>query len=299
MSKKLWDIQYRFTEKALKAMDKPLKDFTEEDIVKWTKEYLLYISKEGFGILDELNWKKHSKEIKNPNKTNIKVDLIDMQKYLWGLMIINGISYNDFEETFKDKSYEVEKKWAQNFELKGVNDNKKNCIIDIDGVLNYYPECFFSWVEANYSIDKESLLSNKVAYEKYKDLYRSSGFKRFIAPRISSVGALRELKSLGYSIILMTNRPNLEYKNMFVDTVGWLDDNKIPYDYLYWSRGSKIVDVFNKIENVKFIIDDSPEICTDFRNMGIKAYTFSEAGDKTLTNIISSIYDIAEIKEKK
>jgi len=296
MSKELWDIQVRFTEKALRGIDKDLSEFTEEDKVKWTKEYLLYISKEGLEALDELNWKKHSKEYKEVNGHNVKVELIDMQKFLWGLMHIWGITYEEFKAIFKDKSYEVENKWIQNFELKGVDENLKNCIIDIDGVLNYYPTCFFDWVFKEYNISKDELMVNRVKYEKYKDLYRTSGAKRNLPVNEDSVKALYSLKDGGYSIILMTNRPSLEYKNLIFDTMQWLENNDIPYDYLYWSRDRKILDALKKTDNISFIVDDSSEICQDFENMGIKSYLLSQDNTLNLTNKINSILEIEELK---
>tara|TARA_Y100000310_G_scaffold120063_1_gene118787 strand:- start:6956 stop:7849 length:894 start_codon:yes stop_codon:yes gene_type:complete len=297
MSKELWDIQARFTEKALRGIDKDLSEFTEEDKVKWTKEYLLYISKEGLEALDELNWKKHSKEYKEVNVHNVKVELIDMQKFLWGLMHIWGMTYGEFETIFKDKSYEVENKWVQNFELKGVNENLKNCIIDIDGVLNNYPDCFFDWVFKEHNISKDELVLNMVKYETYKDLYRISGAKRNLPVNEDSVKALHSLKDEGYSIILMTNRPSIEYKNIIFDTMFWLADNDIPYDYLYWSRNNKIVDAFKQTDNISFIVDDSFEVCRDFENMGIKSYVLSQDSNLHLTNKISSMLDIEELKE--
>lgn len=296
MSKELWDIQAMFTDRVLKTIDKDIKYFTDEDRIRWTKEYLLSISKEGSEALDELNWKKHTKESKNINYNNVKIELIDIQKFLWGLMHIWNMTYEEFNELFKSKTYEVEKKWVQNFELKGVNENKRNCIIDIDGVLNYYPNCFYEWVYSNFGISKNQLLNNRLEYERMKDEYRSSGIKKSLKPNTDSINALNKLKESGYSIIIMTNRPYLQYKNMAFDTLYWLDIHKISYDYIYWSRDRKIVDAFNNVDSVCFIVDDSIDICNDFTNMGVKSYLFTEDDSLQYGNKIKSIFEIEELK---
>ena len=296
--KELWDLQAEFTKRVLKKIHKDISAFDEDDKVKWTKEYLLFISKEGTEALDELNWKQHVTDKKDINDRNIKIELIDMQKYLWGLMCIWGVSYKEFCEIFKDKSYEVEKKWIQNFELKGVNENNKKCIIDIDGVLNYYPQCFYDWANKHYNISKEDLLGNRVEYENIKKEYRCSGIKRVLPANQSSVDALVKLKDLGYSIILMTNRPYTEYKNIVFDTYFWLDNNNIPYDYLYWSINRKVVDASKRIQNIDFVVDDTIEVCQDFANLGIKAYLLGgNVGDSDeVYQCIDSMQDIKELK---
>ena len=288
MRNELWDLQARFTDRVLKAIDKDLENFTGADKIRWTKEYLLCIMKEGTEALDELNWKHHTREDKEINLKNVYIELIDMQKYLWGLMHIWGMTYDDFIDIFKDKSFEVEKKWAQNFELVNVNDNDKNCIIDIDGVLNYYPECFYAWAITRGDMTREHLLNNRVVYADMKSEYRSSGIKRVLPINEDSVLALRELKNRGYTIILATDRPYSEHKNIIFDTFYWLDNNFISYDYIFWSRGKKLVDIVKHVDKVNFVIDDEEDIIDDFNSIGIKTYHFGKQ--------IKSIFEIEELK---
>jgi len=295
MKNELWDLQARFTDRVIKALDKDLKSLTIEDKVRWTKEYLLCITKEGMEALDELNWKVHTHDDKGIVVKNVHIELIDMQKYLWGLMHIWEMTYSDFSETFKDKSYEVERKWAQNFEVVNVNDNDKNCIIDIDGVLNYYPECFYEWALTYKGVTREQL-NNRVVYEDMKSAYRSSGIKRTLSVNKDSVNALRELKDRGYSIILATDRPYQEYKNIIFDTLYWLDANNIPYDYIFWSRGKKLVDVMTHVNKVAFIIDDKLDIAEDFNNLGAKSYLYTNQYNIDYPHKIKSIFEIEELR---
>jgi hypothetical protein len=219
-------------------------------------------------VLEQINWKHHHPKEKEVNVKNVAVECIDIQKFLWGLMQVWEISYDEFVEVFKDKSYEVEKKWIQEFELEGLETRDKVCIIDIDGILTYYPDCFYDWIKQNV----EDYKKDRIKWEKYKSLYRSSGVKRHLLVNADSVLALAKLKKLGYTIVLLTNRPYIEYKNIVYDTLFWLDSNNVPYDYIFWAKDRKVVTILDKVKKIEFVVDDNEETCKDFRNLGIKAY---------------------------
>ena len=291
----IWDLQKKFTERVVKRLDKKLTKFTPEDKVKWTKEYLLCIISECMEVLEQLNWKHHRpNDISDINVKNVAIELVDVQKYIWGLMNIWGIDYGQFVEAFKEKSYEVEKSFIQNFEFKDIKSgSSKNCIIDIDGVLNSYPVCFYDWVLATAGVKPEEYQKDRVKYEAYKRLYRISGAKRELRVDPQSLLALQLLKEKNYTIILLTNRPYEEYKNIIGDTYHWLDSNQIPYDYIFWSKDRKLVSIIDKVPKIDFIVDDLLETCIDFENYGIKAYLF---GNGSFHRKISSLLELEELK---
>ena len=285
----LWDIQKQFTSKVINRLDKPLSDFTDDDRVRWTKEYVLTIIDECMSLLDQLDWKRHHvKAIKDINIGNIMIEGIDIQKFLWGMLQIWGISYEDYVKCFHDKSYEVEKKWAQEFELEGIDKRNDIAIIDIDGVLNYYPDCLYDWIKSNYNVNKEDYIDNPVQYKRYKDLYRRSGIKRQLVANKSSIAGLKKLKKKGYTIVLLTNRPYKEYQNIVSDTLHWLEENKIPYDYIYWSDEDKPLSILDKTKNIRFVIDDREDTCLRFERFGVKTYLYNKK--------IKSIGEIEELQ---
>ena len=284
----LWDRQVEFTNKVVLKKDKNIDDFTSVDRVKWTKEYLLNLQSEMTEVLEEMSWRYHKKEIFDVFElTNLYIELIDIQKYLWGLMRIWDMSESKFREIFEMKSYVVEKLWDQDFELEG-KETQEACIIDIDGVLNYYPQCFLDWgLEQGVNLGEKPELKLE-----FKRLYRSSGAKRFIPINYESVTTLRELKKR-YVIVLLTDRPHSQIKRIVFDTYKWLDDNNIYYDFLFWSFGHSKASILRRVPNIKFIIDDSEKTCREFSDIGIKAYWFN--GDCSYDNIVS-IRSLKEIE---
>ena len=266
----LYNIQKRFTDKIL--VDYGVKHpITYADKVRLTKEYILSLHSECDEVLEQLNWKSHRTENKELNIDNVYTELIDVQKYLWGLMYIWGMDVEVISKIFTLKSLEVERRWIQDKELSNNKDNI--CLIDIDGVLNNYPICFYDWVLSTYNKKYSEFINNPVEYERYKHLYRSSDAKSKLQVIPSSIEALDKLKLKKYKIILFTNRPFSKYFLMYSYTLQWLSDNSIPYDYLLSSENRKIIDC-KGINNIKFIIDDNKDTCSDFKALGIKAYQF-------------------------
>jgi hypothetical protein len=279
--------QRQFTKDVLKRMGYP-EELSEEDRVSLTRDYILYIISECNDLLQQIDWKKHWKTRKPVIKSNVGIEIIDIQKYLWGLSYILGIDSDEFMSLYDLKSVEVESKWHQEIMMETLAKKDSVCIIDIDGVLAPYPDYFISWVRKNY--DKSfSMKSDPLEYERYKHLYRELGAKRTMPFITTSRDALNELRRLGYTIVLLTNRPYNTYHRIYSDTIEWLRSSEMSYDYIFWAEDKKILSINDKCKCIKFVVDDRKETCNEFRQAGIKAYQYGKD--------IKSLLEIDEIKE--
>lgn len=145
----------------------------------------------------------------------------------------------------------------------------KLCIVDIDGVLNYYPECFVEFV--NDKLEKNCMflygskfrdlreIKKVIPFEVYKNIkeeYRISEFKENLKVRVNAKKMLRTLKENGYLIVLMTSRPIFENQRVFELTVNWLNKNGLAYDDLFFTdkKNYAIMKYFNEVD---FIIEDN------------------------------------------
>lgn len=296
--KELWDSQKLFTERVISALDKSIEEMSDDDKIKWTKEYLLSINTECSEALSTLPWKLHRKydsEDKN-YRYEFLIELIDIQKYLWGLMQIWGVSIEEFIEVFKTKTHEVEKRWMQEFELLGIENEKKVCIIDIDGVLNYYPKCFYDWVESKFAVSPDEM--TVAAHADFKEKYRASGAKKLQQVNFESKKALKLLKQHGYIIVLLTKRPYLFVRRIVSDTLWWLNKNDIVYDYIFWSQGKPKTYILDKITDMRFAVDDSYDSCDAFREAGVKVYWFTTDLETPFARKICSLLDLEEINHE-
>ncbi len=280
-----FNYQTEFTREVITSIDGKFPA-SQEDKVKWTKEYILYIISECNDLLNQLDWKTHWSNREPVIKDNIGIELIDIQKFVWGLFKIWDIDSDNFLDFFDLKTEEVRNKWDQEIMKSELFTKDNICVIDIDGVLSPYPESFTNWVKQYYSIciNKE----DPIIWEKCKDLYRQSGGKRYIPAIKDSISSLIALKNKGYTIVLLTNRPAGKYKRIYSDTLFWLRSNKVPFDYIFWAEDKKILSIINICKNIDFVVDDTESTCHEFRNYGIKTYQYGKD--------IKSLLDIEELK---
>ncbi len=289
-----YNNQHKFTEHVLNKLGCTLP-LSDKDKVQWTKEYLLCIVSECMEVLEKLNWKHHKNETKEVNLTELGIEIVDIQKFLWGLLKIWGFSYSDFIELYDLKTIEVEKLWHQEHTLEKLSTKDKICVVDIDGVLTDYPKCFYDWVKNNYDIKIDKETTNPVEYARYKELYRKSGYKRNLPIIESSKEALIKLKNLGYTIVILTNRPYKKYTRLYTDTVLWLNKNEIPYDYIYWSEEEKVLSIIDKCNHIDLFIDDNYNNCKEFELVGIKSYWYNGTHDNNLIKKIDNLLNMEEL----
>lgn len=138
----------------------------------------------------------------------------------------------------------------------------KKAIVDIDGVLNYYPQTFIDFMNEVYNFDFKTLKEIKQTipyetYKKYKSIYRQSSYKNDCSPREGAEQLLKTLKAKGYLIYIVTARPLFQY-NLLENTISWLKKNNLVYDYIYCSA-KKDFTIFEKFGHVDFVIDDNCE----------------------------------------
>ena len=110
----IYRIQEAFTERFFKEkQDLTLKQVRNNKhmLVKWNKEYILALIAEATEVLNEVDWKMHKKmDLPNDARDRLLEESIDVMKFLLGLMIVNGFTYDEVYNMFKVKSKIVEDK---------------------------------------------------------------------------------------------------------------------------------------------------------------------------------------------
>jgi len=112
--------------------------------------------------------------------------------------------------------------------------------------------------------------------------------------------ALKVLRSKGIPIVLLTDRPYMKIKRISYDTMAWLDLNEIPYDYLFWSQGQSKTHIAKKVKSVAFVVDDKPNTCAQFHELGIRTYLFDHLDIHQSSSVpytkITSLHEIPECR---
>jgi len=261
----MFEIQRKFTEKLFaEKYGKSLNDLTHEDRIKWSKEYILSGAKEMFEMLDELNWKTHRYLNKHDNMDNFIEEGIDAFKFLLNLFIINGYGPDKFYEKFLEKSIVVDIRYEQEKQLKEIRKTEKQyVVIDIDGVLNTYPANVIDYFNTQGEKVTDLMKFKFTETQRYKQLkyqYRITGQERNCTVNRDALDFIRRVKEQGYGIILLTARPYNKMTRLFFDTVNWLQDNEIKFDFLFFANDKEkyLLDNFD-IKNIKLVVDDQIE----------------------------------------
>lgn len=308
----------------LKEIFKEQKDFqkyfydpdnlSEEEKIKFTKEYVLSIHKELSEILDTIPWKLHRKDDKVKSTTNTLEEIIDCFKFLLNLCIIHGIDDEIFVNAFQRKSAVVRQRYNQEI-LKRINKTDKICAIDLDDVLADSSRHFTEVYNDMYATQnpyktrvqiKKTL--NPLEYEEFKEYFRESGIKLNIPIKTGAKELCDFLKSQDYKIIIISARPYERYSRIFSDTLQWLNNNQIQFDAVYFEK-DKHLKILREFPNLSFIVEDNPEYARQISNLKYKVFLLTNeseeesetelrkklGSDKNIV-LVDSLFDI--IKQK-
>jgi|SRR5690554_1632508 len=180
----------------------------------------------------------------------------------------------------------------------------KKAVLDIDGVLNNYPETsisfFNSYLGTNFTTLEEmkTILSFK-EYKSIKKEYVRSASKHDAPLKEGAKELVDYLKRKGYLIYIVTSR-QLFKENQLEKTILWLKKRKIDYDYIYCSI-KKDFTIFEKFGHVDFVIEDNVKNLYNIEKINGDADYFnvinSENKDYTckfrrVTNLVDVIRDM-------
>jgi len=178
--------------------------------------------------------------------------------------------------------------------------DQKICAFDVDGVLNYYPDPWVEFINRNSAEKYRDLNDAKrnIPYQLYRDLkyeYRESGVKANLKVRAGAKETLKELKHMGYTILIITSRPFEEHKSLFKQTTDWLSKNKLPYDGIIFGK-NKYVEVLTKAPNLRFLVDDHRYYANSVARWNYKAFLVdNQYNQGYLENGVYRIKDLREI----
>ena len=279
--KEIFEIQKAFTEKFFKKQGLSIKDVLndKELRIKWNKEYVLALSKEVHEVLDEIDWKMHTTKKTEDVNDNVLEECVDVLKYLFGIIQLNGFTVDDLHNKFIDKSKVVEAKFKQEEVMKKIKaSDKKIAFIDIDGVLADWPGGFLRWAGGFKTLDRFKKHFDKKEQYKLKSEYRTCGIK---AELDVLDGAKEFMKDAckRYNVVLLTARPYKKYFRIYSDTLKWLKDNDICYDAVVFDEEKEkyIINNFDP-EQVAFCVEDNINNANKLSDSGFRIYLKKNLG---------------------
>lgn len=320
----IFRIQREFTKKYVnKVKNKSIEELDIDEKQQLTKEYLLNIFRETAEALNCIKFKTHRNEDdKELIIDNLHEELIDVQKYLLGLLIIWGIDSDKYFQIFNDKSKVVELRYQQEILLNNFK-TEELVVCDIDGVLNDWPVPFIEHANKFYYFDNEIVETtgnpdfikiNIKTWEEFcslpiniqdmiKHSYRMSGLKRTQNVNQIVKDFLKYVKeNTNYKILLLTSRPYEKYLRIFYDTQYWLEKNEIPYDGLIFDT-KKHRKLLKNLSHIKLFIDDDKSYIKNAVSVNINAMLYKNPllidHYKGISKTITKIFDPKKDKYEK
>ena len=181
-----------------------------------------------------------------------------------------------------------------------MKEKRKVCVFDIDGVLNYYPQTWIDFVNEKINASFKDLTEMKQSisyfgYNKFKEEYRTSGYKESLKRRTNSRYITNALKNRGYEINIITARPVIKYPELRKQTTNWLDKNEILYDNIFYSN-KKQSELINSCYDAEFIVEDNRFIANLLAERNYKVFLIDSIYNQgTIVKNVKRITDLLEI----
>jgi len=267
----LWGRQLGFTSLLLATIDRPLDQLTEDDRTRLTKEYVESLHSELVEVLNSTSWKRHRYIAASPRE-HLLEELVDVQKFLWGLMQVHRVTPAELSRAFNRKSTVVEQRFAQEHLLPRQTMNAALVVVDIDDCVADWTNGFEQWVA-------------KVQPELTPRDYSKSvdpGLRERLKARCYEEGGMLDLPLLPYAneailrleheheIVWLTARPANSHPRLFSDTIEWLRRYGLPDRYVYWSDLNKHLFVLEKFPLAAALFDDNMETIAHAREFGVR-----------------------------
>lgn len=317
--KEIFEIQNKFTKKLFK------EKFNIDDVkeisnnskqrVKWSKEYIISVQSKAIEFLEQMNWKMHLDKNEMFVKDNYLEIGVDILKYTFGLLIINGFNDEEIYNKFLEKSEVVEEKVRAQAAINNIKREsyKKIAFVDIDGVMGNWTKKYLSFINNMYGTNYDNLYEAEHGFTdlqtKYitKKEFRISGLKRELELMDDAKLFLDKLKENNYYIVLVTARPYKQVNKLYYDTMVWLKNNNLQYDTVIFDEQKEkfIIDHFSNTRKYSFIIDDDIDNCNRVSKNGFTtyfkyneiSYKKDEKFEDTIKKLNSNVMPIKNLSE--
>jgi hypothetical protein len=289
--KKIWDDQAAFN---LQLRKPPA---TADEMMRMAKDFILYTESELHELLRLFQWKGHRRGDHFDNPAHRKEELADAFKCFISLCQYCGMSMDELFEAYWLKTAVVRQRYQEEWQ---GNLNRPCAVVDIDNVLCDYPAGMCDWIgnQPNFPfgrisnetlksirhagwINAASLLISEEDWQKLKHAFRISGAKQHLPVFLDAKPFLHALRRRNLQIVLLTSRPIDRYPNMYTDTLAWLSNNKLPFDYIWWAvdKAERVIEAEVR-QHIQLIVDDDPKYIGQYARVDLHSYWLRRQGHR-------------------
>lgn len=225
-------IQKKFSDNFFKN-----EELTDHQKAELTKTFCLSLHSEVSQLINAVDYKQHLTANTTPDIERILFESVDCVRYVLALLNLWNLEASDFISAFERKDNFLHKR--HNLSLRSRQPGQPVIVCDIDDVLSQFriPYANFVKKEFDVSIDPysseyyniEPITRAGIDPEEVFSKFVNTGMFATVPPCNEMVEFMKDLKSQGYWIQLLTARPGQDARCKY-DTYDWLVKNNIPFD---------------------------------------------------------------------
>lgn len=218
-------------------------------------------------------YKRHILRAPKANLGAVVIECADVLKTLFSVAQLHGLELSELTIVFVQKTDAVRQKAiAEKLEL------TRSCrvlCVDVDDVLCDL-EPWRDELKKLGPVDTAAALQLE-ASEDMKNAFYSGGRFRDMAAVPGAAEGLARISAAGIKIVLITARPQWQYKRLHSDTVYWLNREGMAYDLLLFSR-NKVEAVYEHVRPAWPIafVEDHPRNADAIAEAGIQVLLYDQ-----------------------
>lgn len=228
------------------------------------------------------HYKRHLLESSGADPGNVADEIADILKLVIAIAQLHGLSPEDVAKAFHRKTNVVRAK-AEGARQALQSGTQVLCV-DLDDVV-----CDLSpWTAelARLRGDAPGNARTLQMMEAWKDDWYKSGRFGDLEPISGAGEALRVISRWGWKIVIITARPQWQYKRLYADTLEWLQRHEIPHDLILFNK-DKVEAIFEYIAPAwpAAFIEDHERNARHLSAAGIRVLLFDRPHNRGLADL--------------
>lgn len=301
---RVWDDQASFNRLLRPAPT------TETEMIQQAQLFVLGMTSELHELLRLFQWKPHRRDDKPNNPAHRRDELADVFKYFLSLCQACGLAPSELLDAYWLKSAVVRQRYQEEW----LSHLDRPCaVVDIDQVICNYVDGLCDWIQENWgSVRAVNLMKARsgmwinagtlgITEEEWKDLkhnFRVSSAKQTLPIFADARPFLDALRRRNLQIILLTSRPIDRYPNLYADTLAWLTNNQLPFDFIWWATDKAERLIEGEVRHwVRLIVDDDLRYLVQYSKAELHSYWLQRARAETLRNEGPLIHPVTSLQQ--
>lgn len=285
---RMWDVQAE----QQRELGLDPSGMTEVERARTVSDLILQLHEEAteLGRLTS-TYKRHLMLRTQVHSDNVAEEIADILKVTLALAQLHGISRRKVFQTFLGKTAVVKARAAG--DAVALEKDTRLVCVDLDDCV-----CdLLGWKSKNWDTRGADL----GMMEMLKEEFYTGGKFRELEPIPNAPESIRQLKRMGYKIVILTARPHWQYKQLYADTLDWLNTHGVPHDLILFNK-DKVEALYEHVMPAwpTAFVEDHPRNALALADVGVNVLLFDQEHNRKVETAenIHRVLDWAEVMDR-